>query len=101
MRIATIVAAVLYTAGGLTAAEAQSTNSVNSSSSPSNLSATDSNVLQEIVVTAVRREELLSTVPVGISAIPGAELEARSASSLEDFAALVPGLNIQSYGTPG
>ncbi len=85
-----------------TPGSAQSTHSVNSSSSPSNLtSATDSTVLQEIVVTAVRRDELLSTVAVGISAIPGAALEARSASSLEDFAALVPGLNIQSYGTPG
>jgi len=77
---------------------AQSTNSVNSSFSPSN---SGSLVLEEIVVTAVRREELLSTAPVGISAIPGFELEDRSASSLEDFMALVPGLNIQSYGTPG
>jgi outer membrane receptor protein involved in Fe transport len=81
---------------------AQSANSVNSSSAPSNpSSATESTVLQEIVVTAVRRTEGLSTVAVGISAISGAELEARSASSLADFVSQVPGLNVQSFGTPG
>jgi iron complex outermembrane receptor protein len=102
MRIATIVAAALFTMAQTTPGAAQSTNSVNSSSSPSNpSSATDSNVLQEIVVTAVRRTEGLSTVAVGISAISGAELEARSASSLEDFVSQVPGLNVQSLGTPG
>jgi iron complex outermembrane receptor protein len=55
----------------------------------------------EIVVTADRREELLSNAGVGITAVGGEELEARSASSLEDFVALAPGLNVQSYGTPG
>jgi outer membrane receptor protein involved in Fe transport len=86
----------------LPAGSAQGTHSVNSASPPANLSsATDTNELEEIVVTAVRREELLSTVAVGISAIPAGELEVRSASSLEDFVALVPGLNIQSFGSPG
>jgi iron complex outermembrane recepter protein len=55
----------------------------------------------EIVVTASRREELLSNVGVGITTVGGEELEARSASSLEDFVALVPGLNVQSWGTAG
>jgi iron complex outermembrane recepter protein len=57
--------------------------------------------IDEIVVTADRREELLSNAAVGITAVGGEQLEARSASSLEDFVALVPGLNVQSYGTTG
>jgi len=57
--------------------------------------------LQEIVVTAGRREEVLSNVGVGITAVSGAELEARSAASLQDFVSQVPGLNLQSLGTPG
>jgi outer membrane receptor protein involved in Fe transport len=57
--------------------------------------------LQEIVVTAGRREEVLSHVGVGITAVSGVELEARSASSLQDFVSQVPGLNLQSLGTPG
>jgi iron complex outermembrane receptor protein len=61
----------------------------------------DSNELQEIVVTAGRREEVLSHVGEGITAVSGVELEARSASSLEDFVSQVPGLNVQSLGTPG
>jgi iron complex outermembrane recepter protein len=61
----------------------------------------DSNELQEIVVTAGRREEVLSHVGEGITAVSGVELEARSASSLQDFVSQVPGLNVQSLGTPG
>ena len=61
----------------------------------------DSNELQEIVVTAGRREELLSNVGVGITAVGGPELETLSASSLDDYMSRVPGLNVQSYGTPG
>jgi len=64
-------------------------------------SASPDSGLQEIVVTAGRREELLSNVGVGITAVSGVELEARSASSLEDFVSQVPGLNLQSFGTPG
>jgi iron complex outermembrane receptor protein len=57
--------------------------------------------VDEIVVTASRREELLSNVGVGITTVSNDELETRSASGLEDFVALVPGVNVQSYGTAG
>jgi iron complex outermembrane recepter protein len=57
--------------------------------------------VDEIVVTASRREELLSNVGVGITTVGKDELETRSASGLEDFVALLPGVNVQSYGTAG
>jgi outer membrane receptor protein involved in Fe transport len=57
--------------------------------------------IQEIVVTAGKREQTLSKVPQGISAVTGAQLDARAAKSLADFVALTPGLSLSSTGTPG
>jgi outer membrane receptor protein involved in Fe transport len=57
--------------------------------------------VDEVVVTASRREEPLSSVGMGITTVSNDELETRSASGLEDFVALVPGVNVQSYGTAG
>lgn len=52
-------------------------------------------------MTAGRREERLGNVGVGISVVGGDDLDTRAASSFEDLMALVPGLNVQSFGTPG
>ncbi|WP_411339397.1 TonB-dependent receptor [Sphingopyxis sp. J-6] len=55
----------------------------------------------EIVVTALRNEQTLGTVPLGISAISAEKLEERAAKSMADFVALTPGLNLQSIGAAG
>jgi iron complex outermembrane recepter protein len=57
--------------------------------------------LQEIIVTAEKRQERLSDVPISVTAIEGDQLEALQITSLTDLAAYVPGLSIDNGGTPG
>lgn len=59
-------------------------------------SADAATALDEIVVTAQKRSENLLTVPTPVSAIGAAELARSSVTRLEDLAAKVPGLNLQS-----
>ncbi|MDB5726481.1 MAG: ligand-gated channel [Novosphingobium sp.] len=54
----------------------------------------DSGGLQDIVVTARRREETAQNVPVSVTAISRDELERRNLTSLEDIAASIPQLTI-------
>lgn len=75
---------------------------------PGAASATDANsvsqngvfAVDEIVVTAQKREERLLDVPQSISVVSGAALERQQVTSMADYAALVPGLTIQQQ-TPG
>jgi len=62
--------------------------------SPAALPAGDS-ALEEVVVTARRREEVLQDVPVSIAALPREALRARSVASLADLGQLVANL---TYG---
>jgi iron complex outermembrane recepter protein len=57
--------------------------------------------LAEIIVTASKRREPLSKVGAAVSAISGDELEEREASSLRDYVAFIPGVSLQSLGSPG
>ena len=54
--------------------------------------------LEEIVVTATRREQNLQEVPVSIVAITGDSLELRGLQNLEDVGGAVPNINIQGGG---
>ncbi len=54
----------------------------------------------DIIVTAQKREQLLSDVPQSISVLGGEALEQRQARTIADYAALVPGLSFES-GNPG
>lgn len=60
---------------------------------PAESEATASN---DIVVTAQRREEALSKVPVAVSAFNAETLQERVVTSEQDLAALVPGLIVKS-----
>jgi outer membrane receptor protein involved in Fe transport len=51
--------------------------------------------VNEIVVTAQKREQRLLDVPQSISVVSGSALDARQATSFVDYAALVPGLSLQ------
>jgi iron complex outermembrane receptor protein len=55
--------------------------------------------LEEIVVTARRREENLQTTPVAITAVTAATIEARGVVSLVEISRLAPNMQIQD--TPG
>jgi outer membrane receptor protein involved in Fe transport len=50
--------------------------------------------LQEVVVTAQKREEKLHDVPMGVTAITPDELQKQQLKSLEDLASKVPGLSL-------
>lgn len=57
--------------------------------------------LDEITVTAQRREEKLQDVPISMSAVTGATLENLGAASLMDYAGLIPNLAIGSGAGAG
>jgi iron complex outermembrane receptor protein len=57
--------------------------------------------VQEVVVTAEKREERLVNVPVAITALKGSTLQEMGAKTLSDFTALVPGLQLASQGGGG
>lgn len=55
--------------------------------------------IEEIVVTATRRDERLIDVPMSITALRGADLELKQQDDLSDFLRQVPGVNFESSGT--
>ena len=56
--------------------------------------------LEEVIVTAQKREQKLIDVPVAITAMSGTELEQRGLSSVQDISFAVPGLTMREDG-PG
>ncbi len=51
-------------------------------------------VLEEVIVTAQKRNESVQDVPISVNAVAGDTLEANGITNLEDMAGLVPNLNI-------
>jgi iron complex outermembrane recepter protein len=62
--------------------------------------ASDIEGLQEIVVTAEKRDSTVQRTPFSITAISGAQLAERGLSTLEDVAAETPGVSSRAFG-PG
>jgi len=56
-------------------------------------------VLEEVVVTARRREELLQDIPIAVTALSADTLRAENITRLEDLGIHVPSLRISSGGT--
>src|SRR5512134_1292090 len=54
--------------------------------------------LEEIVVTARRREENLQEVPLAITAFSAADIEARNIDNTEDLNVLLPNVDIRGGG---
>ena len=63
--------------------------------------AQDSLALEEVVVTASKREERLIDVPAAIDTLSSETLEKLGVSSFNDFVDLVPNLDQRSSGAPG
>src|ERR1700730_14913065 len=59
----------------------------------------DAGALQEVVVTATRREQSLSKVPISITALSADEMEARGIKDIGDLARYTPGINVDTAGT--
>ncbi len=64
------------------------------------VAAAEERIVEEIVVTARKREETLQDVPFSVQAITGDDLMQRGATSLEDAANNVAGFTVQNLG-PG
>jgi iron complex outermembrane recepter protein len=60
-----------------------------------------SSQLEEIVVTARKREELLQNVPVSIAAFSASDLGKRSLQNLDDVGQFLPNLTVSQAGTNG
>jgi iron complex outermembrane receptor protein len=54
--------------------------------------------LEEILVTATKREESLQKISISVTAISGQELEGRNALNFDDYARAVPGLSFTDLG---
>ena len=57
--------------------------------------------VQEIVVTATRREETLNKVPISVAAFTRETLDTQSVHTIDDLSHMTPGLNFtrQSFGS--
>ena len=64
-----------------------------------NDAATDQRQLDEIIVTAQKREQRLIDVPMSVAAISGDELSAKGINSFAELALTVPGLSAQDTGS--
>lgn len=60
--------------------------------------AADASGIEEIVVTARKREESLQDVPIAISAFPGEELETFQVDNIVDLETLVPNVTLTESG---
>src|ERR1700736_4124614 len=63
-------------------------------------SAAPAGALEEVVVTAEKRESTVQKTPISITAISGADLQAQGISSLLSVAQQVPGVSFKTSG-PG
>jgi iron complex outermembrane receptor protein len=59
-------------------------------------SAADMNTLEDVVVTANKREESLQKVPISINAVTGNDIQIANVANLNDIGQLVPGLQIHN-----
>jgi outer membrane receptor protein involved in Fe transport len=57
--------------------------------------------ISELVVTAQKREQRLQDVPVVVTVLSGAKLEANKVNSVSDLVTLTPGLTATTNGTEG
>jgi iron complex outermembrane receptor protein len=64
-------------------------------------SADEASVVDEITVTASKREERLKDVPSSVTALSATSLQRQSAVKFEDYAARVPGLTVDNASVGG
>lgn len=84
------VAGVAMFAIGVPAATAQAQGTDSTAASP----AGGSDQVEEIIVTAQRREESIQRVPIAITAISAARIEAAGIKTADDLQLLAPSLNV-------
>jgi len=98
MRIAVVATAFCLCIIGLTGADVAHAQSANAASAGTSEDQPAKDRLQEVVVTAQKREERLQDVPISIVAISGTELAQHQITGIDDLVMLVPGLAVQDVG---
>jgi outer membrane receptor protein involved in Fe transport len=78
---AAVNATLLTAAPGALAQQAQSTRNI---------------TLEEVIVTAQKRQEALQDIPQSITVLSSATFERQQANNLQDYLALVPGLSLEA-----
>jgi iron complex outermembrane receptor protein len=73
--------------------------SVHASGAETTPAADSGGPLQEITVTATRREESLSKVPISVTALTQDAMDLRGIKDFQDIARFTPGVNIDNSGT--
>lgn len=68
---------------------------------PGQVLAQGATAIEEVIVTARRREENLQEVPVAITAISSEDLELRSIENIEDLQVMLPNVDIRGQGRQG
>ena len=57
--------------------------------------------LEEIIVTAQKREQSLQDVPIAVTAFNARKIEELGIESFQDYALLMPNVSFKSFGAPG
>lgn len=102
MRIELVALAVCVSVVVLSAADDVSAAEVGApalSQPDSDSNRSDEGQLQQIVVTAQKRTELIQNVPISIVAIGSDDLRKQNITSVDDLGLVVPGLVVQDDGT--
>ena len=100
MRFTTIFASTwILSSNFVTAANADGDSSTTAPSSPRVQHAARSDDLEEIVVTATRRESSIREIPIAVSAYSGDRLEAAHVESLADLAPSSPNIQMSTLAT--
>src|SRR5579863_3063109 len=88
-------------AGGLCIAALATAQAQAQSPPTDSTSATETGhgALQEVTVTATRREESLSKVPISVTALTQADMDDRGIKDFQDIVRFTPGVNIDNSGT--
>ncbi len=92
----TLCAAAALTAG---AAQATEANTADTITAPAAAAPAATGALEEIVVTATRREESISKVPISITAFNQESLDQRGIRDLTELVRFTPGVSIDTTGT--
>jgi outer membrane receptor protein involved in Fe transport len=77
------------------------TGAVRAQAASGDLPASEAVELEEIVVTAQKRDEKLSKVPISISAYTGEQLQQTGATNMADISRATPGFNVMPGATVG
>src|SRR5580765_4171429 len=84
-----VIAAVLLSAGSAAVAQEEATATEAAAAGP----------LQEVTVTATRRAESLSKVPISVTALTQESMDDRGVKDFADVARFTPGVNFDNSGT--